>query len=185
MMSHMLRGELVGLRARHKADVPILEDELLADADAMARTIGWPWRPLPPGSDASPFRFDPPIETTATFSVIDLDGAALAGVAVLRDIDSYHRSAHIGVALRPAFRGRGPGTDIVRVLCRYAFVTLGLHRVQAQTMTDNEAMIKTAEHAGFTREGILRKPVWANGGFSDMVVFGVLADEWAQQHAVA
>jgi RimJ/RimL family protein N-acetyltransferase len=180
MLCRMLTGALVGLRARHDMDIPILEDEILADVEQSSRIASQPWRPISPGAD-SLFSFTPSPESAASFSVLELDGGTLAGAAMLRAIDSHNRSAHIGLALRPAFRGRGLGTDTVRVLCHYAFVTLGLQRVQAETVADNDAMIRSAEHVGFTREGLLRKQVWVQGGFRDVVVLGVLADEWAQR----
>jgi RimJ/RimL family protein N-acetyltransferase len=180
----MLTGSLIGLRARHDEDIPILEDELLADVAQMSRIASQPWRPVSPGAE-SLFSFTPPAETAASFSVLELASGQLAGAAMLRGIDPHHRSAHIGLALRPAFRGRGLGTDVVAVLCEYAFVTLGLHRVQAETMADNDAMIKSAEHVGFAREGLLRKQAWVQGGFQDVVVLGVLAADYAQQSAVA
>jgi RimJ/RimL family protein N-acetyltransferase len=93
-------------------------------------------------------------------------------------IDSHHRSAHIGLALRPAFRGKGLGTDVVRVLCHYGFVVLGLHRLQIDTLTDNHAMIHAAEKVGFQREVVHRQETWVLGEFADEVVFGLLEREW-------
>jgi len=107
-----------------------------------------------------------------------LDGGDLAGDAVLWGIDLHNRSAHVGVALRPAFRGRGLGTDAVRVLCRYGFEIRGLHRLQLETLTDNHAMARAAEQAGFQREGTLRGSDWVDGSFADVVIFGLLQTEW-------
>jgi RimJ/RimL family protein N-acetyltransferase len=174
----MLRGERVGLRARHEADIQILNDELYEDVAGSARSDRRPWRPISPGSDAARFRITEPDDSYASFSILDLDGDTLAGSCVLWHIDSHNRSAHIGLALRPAFRGRGLGTDTVRVLCQYGFVVLGLHRLQVDTLADNDAMIKSAEHVGFTREGVNRDAAWVNGEFMDEVVLGMLSDKW-------
>jgi RimJ/RimL family protein N-acetyltransferase len=102
----------------------------------------------------------------------------LAGEALLWGIDTHNRGAHIGISLRPAFRGHGLGTDAVRVLCRYGFAILGLHRLQAETLASNTAMIATATRAGFVREGSLRGSAWVNGQFADEVILGLLAPEW-------
>ena len=75
---------------------------------------------------------------------------------MLWGIDLHNRSAHVGISLRPAFRGRGLGGDVVRVLCRYGFAIRGLHRMQLETLADNAAMIAVAERLGFTREGTMR-----------------------------
>jgi len=93
-------------------------------------------------------------------------------------LDPHNRSAHLGIALRPAFRGRGLGTDTVRVLCRYGFTMRGLHRLQIETLADNAAMLRTAEQAGFAREGTLRAAAWVSGEFADEVILGLLAADW-------
>jgi RimJ/RimL family protein N-acetyltransferase len=80
------------------------------------------------------------------------------------------------MALRPAFRGRGLSTDIVRVLCHYGFTVRGLHRLQIETLADNAAMIGAATRAGFVLEGTLRGAAWVSGSFADEVIFGLLAD---------
>jgi RimJ/RimL family protein N-acetyltransferase len=182
----MLRGELTGLRARAPEDVEILHAELYDDVAMRVRADGRPWVPLPAGP-ASPFWVDP--ATTgdalrnagaALFSAVELATGELAGEAVLWAIDRHNRSAHIGISLRPAFRGRGYGADVVRVLCRYGFAILGLHRLQIDTLTDNHAMIKTATEAGFTQEGVTRAAYWVNGRFEDCVILGLLVGEFPQ-----
>src|SRR5436305_7447540 len=102
----MLRGERVGLRARYDSDVPILHAELYEDVATRSRADSRPWRPLPPGSPASPFRAVSPDEDAASFSVVELVDDELAGEALLWDIDPHNRMAHLGVSLRPTFRGR-------------------------------------------------------------------------------
>jgi RimJ/RimL family protein N-acetyltransferase len=174
----MLRGELVGLRARHEADAPILEAELHDDLVTTSRSDWRPWRPVSPGAQASRYRVAEPSDNAASFSVVDLADDTLVGDAGLGNIDAHGRSAYLGLVLRPACRGKGFGTDIVRVLCGYAFTVLGLHSVHLGTLHDNHAMIKAAERAGFTKEAQLRKAAWVMGGFSDAVLFGMLADEW-------
>jgi RimJ/RimL family protein N-acetyltransferase len=180
----MLRGELVGLRARMAADTEILHTELYENVDEWARASVQPWTPVPLG-DGSPYavratdRKEVLAGGTAGFSVIELASAELAGVSSLWGIDTHHRCAHIGIGLRSAFRGRGLGADVVRVLSRYAFITLGLRRVQLETLSDNRAMIAVAEKTGFTREGTLRSALWVNGRFADDVVFGLLDTEFS------
>ena len=104
--------------------------------------------------------------------------AAASAVIAAAGIDEHNRMAHIGIELRPAFRGRGLGVDAVRVVCRYGFALRGLHRLQLETLTDNHAMIAVAEKLGFTREGATRGSSWMNGRFMDDVIFGLLAEEF-------
>ena len=176
----MLRGELVGLRARQDSDVPVLQAELYDDVAIRMRADSRPWRPVPPGSAASPYAVTGPADDVALFSVVHLASGELAGEGVLWGIDLHNRAAHVGLSLRPQFRGHGLGTDAVRVLCYYGFAVRGLHRLQADTLTGNCAMIGAAIRAGFVPEGTLRGSAWVDGTFADVAILGLLAADWAR-----
>jgi RimJ/RimL family protein N-acetyltransferase len=173
----MLRGEVAGLRAQEDNDVPVLHAELHEDVATWVRADSRPWRPIPASAE-SPVRAAGPRDDSAVFSVVQLATGDLAGQAMLWAIDLHNRSAHVGISLRPAFRGYGLGTDTVRVLCRYAFAILGLQRLQAETLASNAAMIATATQAGFAPEGTLRQSAWVDGQFADEVILGMLARDW-------
>jgi RimJ/RimL family protein N-acetyltransferase len=64
---------------------------------------------------------------------------------------------------------------VLRVLCRYGFGIRGLHRLQLETLADNNAMIAAARRAGFELEGTLRSSAWVDGAFADEVILGLLA----------
>lgn len=75
---------------------------------------------------------------------MELASGELAGEALLWAIDLHNRTAHLGLSLRPACRGRGLGTDVVVALCEYGFAVRGLHRLQVDTLASNTAMIRAA-----------------------------------------
>jgi RimJ/RimL family protein N-acetyltransferase len=174
----MLRAGKVGLRARDEADVAILHAELYEDIATRVRADSRPWLPIPAGSAASPYAVGEPRDDVAVFSVVELADGELAGEALLWAIDLHNRSAHLGVSLRPAFRGRGLGADVVAALCEYGFAVRGLHRLQVDTLAGNTAMIRAAERAGFVPEGRRRQAAWAGGDFVDAVILGLLAAGW-------
>jgi RimJ/RimL family protein N-acetyltransferase len=171
----VLRGAKVELRARREEDVAVLHTELYDDVATRSRADSRPWRPLPPDSPASPYLVGEPIDDAAFFSVVEIAGNELAGEALLWGIDMHNRMAHIGISLRPSFRGRGLATDVLRVLCHYGFGIRGLHRLQLETLADNNAMIEAAKRAGFELEGTLRRSAWVDGEFADEVIFALLA----------
>lgn len=174
----MLTGSKVGLRARHEDDIPLLRAGLHDDVVTYSRSEVRPWRPITPGSKESRLEVDDKEERHVPFSVVELDGGTLVGNAVLWDIDNHNRSAHIGMGLLPSSRGKGYGTDVVAVLCHYGFVVRGLQRLQIETLADNTAMLRSAEHNGFVREGVLRSASWVMGEFLDEVILGLLAQDW-------
>lgn len=174
----MIHGEKIGLRARHESDVPVLQSELYDDVATRSRADSRPWRPIPPGSGQSPYAVAEPSDEAACFSVVELESQELAGEALLWGIDTHNRTAHIGISLRPAFRGRGLGVDVVQALCAYGFTVRGLQRLQIETLTDNTPMIAAATRAGFTREGTLRHSAWVYGAYADEAILGLLANDW-------
>ncbi|MCQ4083985.1 GNAT family N-acetyltransferase [Streptomyces sp. RB6PN25] len=172
-----MRGAKIGLRARHEADVPVLHAGLYDDVATRSRADSRPWRPIPPSAQ-SPYAVAEPSDNAACFSVVELDSQALAGEALLWRIDTHNRTAHLGISLLPDYRGRGYGSDVVRVLCEYGFAVRGLQRLQVETLADNAPMIAAATNAGFTIEGTIRRSAWVYGAFADEVVLGLLAHEW-------
>jgi RimJ/RimL family protein N-acetyltransferase len=174
----MLSGSKVGLRARHEDDIPILRAELYNDVVNSSRAEGRPWRPIGPGSNDPRLVVDDNEQGRVPFSVVELDGGTLVGAATLWGIDNHNRSAHIGLGLLPSSRGKGYGTDVVAVLCHYGFVVRGLQRLQIETLSDNAAMLRSAERNGFVREGVLRSSAWVMGEFLDEVLLGLLVQEW-------
>ena len=178
----MITGNKVVLRARIEEDAEILIAELHSDVSMRSRADSRPWRPVASDSGISPFQRIDQSENADYFSVVARDSGELAGEAILWGVDSHNRVAHIGVSLRPSFRARGLGTDVVRTLCHYGFTIRGLNRLQIETLADNAAMLSAASRIGFVTEGVLRRTAWVEGEFADQVVLGLLASEWTHGH---
>ncbi len=74
--------------------------------------------------------------------------------------------------------GHGYATEAACALLQWAFDTLDLNRVQAETDTRNVASARVLEKIGFVREGTLREDCVVNGEVSDSWVFGLIRREW-------
>jgi [ribosomal protein S5]-alanine N-acetyltransferase len=105
------------------------------------------------------------------------DGAFIGWCSVTRWSPDY-RSASMGYCLDDAAWGRGYATEAARALLVWAFGTLDLNRVQAETDTRNAASARVLEKLGFVREGTLREDCVVNGEVSDSWVYGLLRREW-------
>jgi RimJ/RimL family protein N-acetyltransferase len=84
----------------------------------------------------------------------------------------------VGIALAPAARGRGIGTQAQRLLVDYLFAHTQANRLEAVTAVANVAEQRALEKAGFTREGVLRGYGFQGGQWHDGVLYSVLRDEW-------
>jgi RimJ/RimL family protein N-acetyltransferase len=84
------------------------------------------------------------------------DGAFIGWCGLTRWNPDY-RSASLGFCLDDAAWGHGYATEAARALLHWAFDTLDLNRVQAETDTRNAASARVLEKLDFMREGTLRK----------------------------
>ncbi|GAA1974360.1 GNAT family protein [Nocardioides panacihumi] len=105
------------------------------------------------------------------------DGAFLGWCGVTRWNPDY-RSASLGYCLGEAAWGHGYATEGARALLQWAFDTLDLNRVQAETDTRNVASAHVLEKLGFVREGTLREDCVVNGEVSNSWVFGLIRRQW-------
>ena len=65
--------------------------------------------------------------------------------------------AQPGCDLEPAWWGRGLMNEALGTITHYAFGTLGIDRIEAMVLLDNERSCRTLERAGFRREALLRE----------------------------
>jgi RimJ/RimL family protein N-acetyltransferase len=89
-----------------------------------------------------------------------------------------HGQGEIGWALVVEHRGQGYATEAARALMDYGFNSLGLHRIHADTSSDNLASWRIMERLGMRREALLRGSVYEEGKWLDKYIYGMLADEW-------
>lgn len=100
------------------------------------------------------------------------------GTCTLAALDSKNRRAELGFALGRAHWGCGYAGESLRTLLSFAFSTMRLHRLTADTDPRNEASIRTLERHGFRREGFFREHHLAQGERQDSIMFGLLQSEW-------
>jgi [ribosomal protein S5]-alanine N-acetyltransferase len=104
------------------------------------------------------------------------DGAFLGWCSLSR-WNPDHRTAALGYCLAEPAWGRGYATEAARAVLGWAFETLDLNRVQAETDTRNLASARVLEKLGFVREGTLREDCVVHGEVSDSWVYGLLRRE--------
>ncbi len=105
-------------------------------------------------------------------------GRPIGRIGLLR-IEGVHGRAELGVSIGDkGYWGQGYGTEAIQLALRHAFEELGLRRVTLITDSDNERGLRCYEKCGFVREGLLHGHRLRYGRPLDMVVMGVLREEW-------
>src|SRR6201996_7396366 len=116
--------------------------------------------------------------TGARLAVDRVSDGTFIGWCSLNPGNPDFRSASLGYCFSDAAWGHGYATEAARALLRWAFSTLDLNRVQAETDTRNLASARVLEKLGFVREGTLREDCVVNGEVSDSWVYGLIRREW-------
>ncbi|MBK9740645.1 MAG: GNAT family N-acetyltransferase [Actinobacteria bacterium] len=97
----------------------------------------------------------------------------------LRVSSVQSRQTEIGWVFNPTHHGRGFATEAASELLKVAFEEWGSHRVFAQLDPKNAASARLCERLGLRREAHLREESWFKGEWGDLLIYAVLAQEWA------
>ncbi|WP_313545720.1 GNAT family N-acetyltransferase [Leifsonia aquatica] len=112
----------------------------------------------------------------ADWAILRAEDGAHIGEVVLNDLDADNRSAGFRIALgAPRWFGQGYGTEATRAVLRYAFSSVGLHRVELEVFAFNPRAQSAYEKAGFVVEGRRRDALLWDGEWVDAVVMGCLS----------
>jgi RimJ/RimL family protein N-acetyltransferase len=171
----MLTGVLTELRAETDDDEAMLY-RLAADLET------WEERsPVSPGPlTLAAFRLARAERgTDGSVGFVVAVGGNAVGRCTLFHEDPLVRQAEVGLALVADARGRGYGTDALRVLVEFAFTRRNLRRLHLRVLASNAAAIGSYRKLGFVEEGRRREHCWVRGHYEDEVVMGLLRSEWS------
>jgi RimJ/RimL family protein N-acetyltransferase len=97
-------------------------------------------------------------------------------------IDWVSRNAEIGIFLgEKKVWSQGYGREAMKLMLRYGFNQMNLHRISLQVYEHNIRGIKAYEHAGFVHEGRLRQDVFKEGVYRDVLIMAVIRPEWQDE----
>lgn len=116
--------------------------------------------------------------------VITLKSGQPVGMLALVAVDTVQRHAESGRFLigdEAAVRGLPAAAEAMKLLYELAFERLGLQRVHGHIAADNTLMIKWQKYLGMQEEGRLRRHAFIDGRFQDLVLLGLLDDEYRQK----
>ena len=121
-------------------------------------------------------------EDQVNFAIESSDSEYLGGVGLMH-IDQRNRSAELGILIaRPEDWGKGFGSEAAVLMLRHGFEELNLHRIHLRVYDYNVRGLKSYAKIGFKEEGRLRQAHFRHGGWHDVVIMGILADEFFAAH---
>lgn len=166
----------VSLRRFRDGDVPMVRDlstdpyvpktgTLPADASD-EQALAWIDRQLARARNGKGF----------SFAVVVEDGPVAVGQVGLWLTGLAEGRASVGYAIAPGARGHGTAGAALNLAVKFAWTIPELYRVEALIEPWNVASIRTAESAGFAREGLLRSYREIGGVRRDMLMYAVIRE---------
>jgi RimJ/RimL family protein N-acetyltransferase len=102
----------------------------------------------------------------------------LIGNCGIRQASVEAHEADIGYELSPVYWGHGYATEAARAIVQFGFVELKVHRIWSWCIADNVASAHVLEKLGLNLEGRLREKEYFKGRWWDVLVHGILENEW-------
>ena len=113
------------------------------------------------------------------YAMVLNDGDTLIGNISLFDIDNISRRATLGLFIgEKEHRGKGYGSEAIRLILDYGFKTLNLHNIMLHVHSDNEMGIACYKKVGFREFGRRRESKFKNGQYIEEVHMDILKSEF-------
>lgn len=97
----------------------------------------------------------------------------------LGNVDYVHRHAMVNIFIADKeYRGRGLGTQAMKLILHFAFNRLNLNKVFLRTSRRFSGAIELYEKLGFVREGVMRQHYFTDGQWEDKLIYSILHSEY-------
>lgn len=174
----MIRGEKVLLRAVEEGDAERCHRWINDPEVTQFMSMRFPMSLLQERKWVERER-DPNKELSLAIETLDGDHIGNCG---LNGISSVDRRAGIGIVIgEKDYWGKGYGTDATLTHCGFGFTQMNLHRIFLHVYEFNTRAICCYEKCGFEHEGCLRQAIFKHGKYNDILVMGILEDEFREK----
>lgn len=167
----MIKGQVVGLRAIEKKDLPrLLEWRNQPEFRQYFRE----YREL--NSDHQMLWYENHImkeTSTKMFAIVELSTNELIGACGLCYIDWINRNADFSIYIGKdnLYIDDTYAVDAAKLLEKYGFEELNLHRLYAEIYSIDEKKLIFFKNLGFKKEGHFKDTHWTHGNWVDSIYF--------------
>lgn len=177
----LLQGALVRLAARDpEADAPSFA-RWSTDSEYLRLFGAEPAYPQPVGAHKKQLERLAQQTDQFTFLVYPLEpaDARAIGLVEMEGIAWAHGEGWLGIGIGDReYWDRGYGTDATRLILRFGFTELNLHRISLTVFDYNARAIQVYTKLGFVEEGRAREFLHRDGRRWGMIFMGLLRSEW-------
>ena len=144
------------------------------------RTLGIPSGPMTWEQEEAWFNRAAAAEHTIHFTIYERSIWRPVGTCGLNGVDYRNRGAEIGILIGEAdARGKGYGTETIRLMLDYGFTALGLNNLMLRVFEYNLAAQRAYQKAGMREFGRRREAQFMDGRLWDVIYMDCLAGEFA------
>lgn len=118
-------------------------------------------------------------ETNECFMICRKEYEAIAGMINLSQIfRGNFQNAYLGYYLGEKFARQGFMSEAIKLVLRFAFKDLKLHRIEANVQPHNLSSIAVLRKNGFTKEGFSPKYLKISRRWRDHERWAIVAEDW-------
>lgn len=110
------------------------------------------------------------------------DSGKLIGTCGYHDVNGEALRAEIGYELSRDFWRKGYMKEALEAILDYGFNNMGLNRIQALVVPENEKSIGILKRVGFTKEGVLRDYEYFRRSFKHCTMLSILKREYKKDN---
>lgn len=97
----------------------------------------------------------------------------------LDKVEPVNAQSEFGIFIgEKTYWNKGYGKEATLLILKHGFEDLNLNRIYLYVFEDNSRAIAAYKAVGFVQEGLLRKAVYKNGRFNNMLLMSILHSEW-------
>ena len=119
-------------------------------------------------------------KSEAQFGIEDKNNGKIIGMIGLMNINYELKKAEVGYWLGKKYWGKGIAKEAIGLILNFAFSRLKLNRIYAKVKSRNISSVKLLEKHNFILEGRLRNDEKYKGRWDDLLIFGILKEEFKQ-----
>ena len=175
----MLKGNKVLIRSVERRDVNIFYD--IWSNEEVRRLDGN--FVLPPSKEDLLSNFNRFINIDKKYLSIVNEKGVVVGYITYTEIKECKNVYVLGITIGSNFWNRGYGQDSIKALLKHLFMDMAAHRIELEVLDFNARAIQCYIKCGFIEEGKKRKTCFSYGEYRDVIIMGILRDEFISSNS--
>lgn len=161
----------VRLRRLGYKDIPIIARLVTAEVVRYLMDVPYPYKMVDAKRFIDKSRRNFKAKKELNFAIDSVSTRTLVGIISLHKIDQINNSGQISYWLGQNYWNIGIATESIRLVIRYAFNVLRLHKIYANVFDSNKASVRVLEKNHLRKEGGLIDSVFKQSKYHNILLY--------------